>query len=132
MGIYAGSDWIKSSLKVDMSPLGVEVADLIGDVWRGVYHLRFGQLKRVNWSDKNCIEINLGEDFATWDFNTLTILVVLSHDRMIRVEMRGISPGFTKMYFTKRKFRTGSTSTRLPTIEEHIQLIRNHYGVPVE
>ncbi len=123
---YSGSEWIEQSLKKSMSPLGKNVADLLGDVFKGIYHLDTSALKRVDWLDNYCIEYTHWGDLATVDFNHLTELVVLAHDRMIRVNVRGIGPGYMKMLFHQRETREGSITERCPTIESHINQIRNH------
>lgn len=125
---YAGADWIKKDLQVDMSPLGEAVADLLGDVWYGIYHLDERSLSRVDWGDGFCIRYTLRGSLATWDFNHLTTLVVLSHDRLIRFSIEGVGPDYIRLMFHQRETRKGSTMERLPTIEEHIKLIRQHYG----
>jgi len=43
--MYAGASWIKSSLKKEMSPLGEAVANLLGRVSRGIYHLKTSSLE---------------------------------------------------------------------------------------
>jgi hypothetical protein len=125
--MYAGADWIARLLEKDLSPLGREVADLLGDVFRGIYHLSHRALHKVEWSNPHCIRIVLGNYLATWDSNELTLLVVLSHDRMIRIELRGVGPGYTEITFHKRKTREGLLMERLPTMERHIKLIRNQF-----
>lgn len=128
--LYSGSDWIKDSLGVkNISPLGIEVADLVGNVWRGIYHLPTSSLKKVEWSNTDTMSIVVSSYLSTWDSNLLTILVILSHDRMLRLEIEGVGPGYMRINFSKREIREGSTSKCLPTIEDHIKLIRNHYKV---
>lgn len=124
---YAGADWIELSLKKGTSPLGRNVADLLGDVFKGIYHLQNSALKKVKWDDDYCIEFTLYGELSTVDFNLLTILVVLAHDRMIRVTIRGVGPGYMRLMFHQRTKRTGSISERYPTIEDHVKQIREHY-----
>ena len=124
---YSGQGWINRQIDYDMSDLGKAVADLLGDVFKGIYHLNWTSLKKVKWDDKYCIEFSYYGDLTTVDFNHLTILVVLAHDRMIRVNLMGIGPGYIKMQFHQRKKRDGCMSERYPTIEDHVKLIREHY-----
>jgi hypothetical protein len=124
---YAGAGWVKTSLKKRLCPLGEAVADLLGDVFRGIYHLPSTSLNKVKWDDNYCIEFTYYGDLATVDFNLLTTLVVLAHDRMIRVSIQGVGPGYMRMMFHQRKSRTGSVSERYPTIETHIEQIREHF-----
>jgi len=108
-----------------MSPLGEVVANLLGRVVRGIYHLKTSSLKKVDWANPHWIEFVWYGDMATVDFNNLTMLVVLAHDETIRVNLQGCGPGYMKMLFHQRKTRTGSISERCPTIEDHIAQIRN-------
>jgi hypothetical protein len=123
--MYAGASWIKRSLKKEMSPLGEAVANLLGRVHRGVYHLRTTALDRVDWSNKMWIEFIYDRDMATVDFPDLTMLVVFAHDEMIRVSIEGCGPHYMKMIFHQRYSRTGGMATKYPTIEDHIKQIRN-------
>lgn len=122
--MYAGARWIKSSLKKEMSPLGEAVANLLGRVFKGIYHLRTVSLEKVDWSNDLWIEFTYTGDLSTVDFRNLTELVVFAHDEMIRVSLQGCGPGYLKMLFHQRESRTGSVSERYPTIEDHIAAIR--------
>lgn len=124
---YQGAGWVKLSLKKELSSLGESVADLLGDVFKGIYHLPDTALNKVKWDNDYCIEFTYYGSLETVDFNLLTILVVLAHDRMIRVSIRGIGPGYMRLQFHQRNARTGSMSERYPTIETHIEQIREHY-----
>jgi len=122
---YAGADWVKLSLKVkDMSPLGESVADLLGCVFLGIYHLPSSSLRRVDWSNKEYIEYHLHwHGLATVDSRELTALVVLAHDRMLRIDITALAPHLLKLCFWQRK-REGGGSVRCPTMEDHIKTIR--------
>ena len=125
--INAGAEWVKSALKVaDISPLGVEVADLLGDLFDGIYHLEEKALRRVKWSDPYIIEITIMAygSWATYDFDHLTRLVVLSHDRMIRASIQPCNFTHFKLMFHKRLTREGSIMERMPTMEDHVAQIR--------
>jgi hypothetical protein len=125
---YAGSDWIRDSLKItNMSPLGIAVADLLGDLYLGIYHLNTTSLRKVNWNDPQHIEVAIGKSMVTYDENSLTRLVVLAHDRMIRIKIKGAAPNFLRLTFHQRKSREGSLYQRMPELETHIETIRNHY-----
>ena len=128
---YAGADWIEKSLKVaNMSTLGKEVADLVGDLFRGIYHLPTVSLRKVDWENEACMSLNIDDAMATFDNDVLTRLVVLSHDRMIRVDMKACNFYYTKLLFSKRSTRgEGDTYTRMPTMEEHTGMIRTEYYI---
>ncbi|MCK4817184.1 hypothetical protein KA005_15550 [bacterium] len=122
--MYSGAGWIKSSLKKEMSPLGEDVANLLGRVFQGIYHLDTRALCRVDWTNDHWIQFIYYGDLATVDFDRLTALIVFAHDEMIRIDIEGCGPRYMKMMFHKRKARTGSMSERYPTIEDHIEILR--------
>jgi hypothetical protein len=124
LNMYAGASWIKKSLKREMSPLGEAVANLLGRVHRGIYHLRTPALDRVDWSNESWIEFIYDSNLATVDFPDLTMLVVFAHDEMIRVSIQGCGPRYMKMLFHQRNCREGGIATRYPTIEDHIKQLR--------
>lgn len=124
---YSGADWLARSLeawkKPAASPLGNAVADLLGDVVRGIYHIDERALHRVEWDDAYCIEITMPDDggrWATWDFDLLTGLVVLAHERCIRVSIGAATFHYLKLYFHQRS-REGGIAERHPTIEEAVE-----------
>ena len=123
--MYSGASWIKRSLKKEMSPLGEAVANLLGRVHRGIYHLRTSALERVDWSNNQWIEFVYDGNMATVDFPDLTMLVVFAHDEMIRVSLEGCGPRYMRMIFHQRDSREGGMSERYPTIEDHIEKIRS-------
>jgi hypothetical protein len=128
MSQYAGSGWIVGLNKdANMSPLGVAVADLLGDVFLGIYHIDSKQLRAVDWSDAEYIEVPINASLCTVDFDHLTRLLVLAHDRMIRVDINGRARGWLLVKFHQRHSRTGQMSQRYPTLEDHAAALRAHY-----
>jgi len=123
--MYSGAEWIKRDLKKEMSPLGEAVANLLGRVYLGIYHLPSQALSRVDWSSTYCIEYTHYGDLSTVDGINLTALVVFAHDKMIRVSIRGCGPGYLQMQFHQRDTRTGNMSERYPTIEDHVKFLRS-------
>lgn len=130
---YSGSDWLKESwFKAgEMSPLGEAVGDLLGDVFYGIYHLPTSNLRKVDWTNKYWIEFSLmWHDLATVDFDDLTRLVVLAHDRMLRVSIKAAAPRNLCLVFHQRKVREGGYWERCPTIETHVREIHESYYGP--
>ena len=91
-----------------------ECALFLRDFARGFHHVH-GAIKRFGTG----IEVNLRPTLATFDFDTLTKLVVMSHDRCVRVEIAPSGPGLVKLIFHKRK-RDGNMNERHPEIAEAI------------
>jgi len=114
-----------------MSPLGMAVADLLGDVFSGIYHLDDGKLKKVDWGDPYVISVQLHwQSLSTFDSNHLTKLVVLCHDRCLRLAISAITVRTLELMFHQRQ-REGDIMRRMPTIEEHIGMIRKYYPLPL-
>ena len=109
-----------------MSPLGREVADILGQVWRGIYHLR--RPERFDWSNPYYIEIRITQELATYDGLELTALVVLCHDHAIRLSVAGCAPRTLRLLFHKRQ-REGDITQRHPTIEHAVEIVRTHLGL---
>ena len=127
---YSGADWIEKSLKVsNMSPLGKEVADLLGDLFLGIYHLQSSTLNKVEWSRDSVIRVAIGTNMATFDNDIITRLVVLSHDRMLRVEIVPCNFNYLVLLISKRTIREGDCFDKMPTMENHIRLIRDAYAI---
>jgi len=60
---------------------------------------------------------------ATFDFNNLTRLVLLAHEKCIRVQIEQGGPNRLRIAIWKRA-REGSTYDRHPTIEQAIEAFR--------
>jgi len=127
---HAGSDWIKSNISKEMSEHGANVANLLGDVFLGIYHLNRTSLGKVEWSNERHIEVTVGRPLATIDGDELTRLVVLGHDRMMRIEISGLAPGYLRLTVYQRRVREGRLWKRCPTLEEHVQKLRDYFGQP--
>lgn len=137
---YAGAEWVQGHLeasakharkgkapRTDMSPLGITVADVLGFVYRGIYHIE-RSVRRVEWSHPHCIEVGVGH-LATIDGNELTILVTVCHDLGLRLEIEPHGPRMLKLRFWQRTARTGQLYQRCPSIDDHIAQIRAAYRV---
>ncbi len=125
---FAGADWVAANFKCQMSPLGRVVADLLGDIYEGIYHLDDSALIKVDWSNEYTISIVLRAEFSTVDHNGLTRLVVLCHDRMLRCSIRARTVNYLELRFHQRELREGGHfAQRCPTLEDHVRMIRDHY-----
>jgi hypothetical protein len=121
---YAGSDWVKRN-KQPMSPLGEKVADILGQAFRGIYHIS-KDIRRADLTPNDYIEMTFmayGGVLSTFDGAELTYLVVLCHDAGVRLEIEPCNPRYLKLCFSRRRSRTGSMSHRMPTIEDHVKFI---------
>lgn len=123
---YAGAGWVEATYKLELSPFAREVADLLGDVWKGIYHLDDKQLKKVDWKATQYIRFLWRGTISTFDFCEMTDLVLAAHDRGIRVEVSAVAPGWLVFMFHPR----GSTALcgMHPTIEKAIARHRKQFG----
>jgi hypothetical protein len=113
---YAGAGWVKAMTGKPMSPFGEKVADLLGDLFLGIYHIE-RDVRRAEWSTRGWISMTfVGNAWATWDGENLTRLVVLAHDRCIRVSMEAAAPRVMRIDFHPRE-REGPIYRRHPTLE---------------
>ena len=69
---------------------------------------------------------------STFDFDGLTRLVFLAHDRCIRAEIAGSGPAMIKLVLHKRHTREGGMSLRHPTVETALADWRKHNPLPEE
>ena len=92
---------------------------MLDDFFGGTHHFD-GKVKE--WGAG--IEINTSQHkFATFDFNGLTKLVVMAHDRAIRVEILPSGPGRLRLVLHYRGKREGRTFEIHPTLEDHLKIL---------
>lgn len=130
---YAGADWLARQLERHgrkMSPFGEAVADLLGDLYQGIYHIsREVQRASVAWDAPHYISVTVrGSDFASYDNSRLTLLVLLCHDRCIRCEVDGASWRYLRLAFSRRTRDGAEGWQRHPTIEDQISRLRPIYA----
>ena len=74
--------WCKGK---EPSELGWRAADLLSEWVGGLHHLPANG-ERVDWSNPFVIAVNLrGVGLSTFDGDQLTRLVLLSHDKLVRI-----------------------------------------------
>ncbi len=133
---YAGADWLPRRLRrhaagePKISPLGLLVADILGQVYRGIYHIDYGiTLTKPDWSDENFIEVNVPQGLATYDGNELTALVIEAHEAPVRLEINAGGPRRLKLGFSPRSRKAVELWGRHPTIEQAVQEWRATRGL---
>lgn len=133
-GKHRGADWVAAYYGVTPSKLGTAVANLLGHVYQGIYHLNTTSLGKVDWGCPHRVSVVIpdgGGYVSTVDYDVMTKLVVMCHDYMMRMEVTAAAPGWLRLNFTRRFHRNyeGAMNDYCPTIESHVGLIRKGYGV---
>lgn len=126
---YSGSEWlIREKPNIQISPLGLKVADLLGQVFRGLYHIA-DAVRRTDWTQSGYIKLTIRRSLSTFDSSDLTELVVLAHDMNIRIEISGRSKGMLEL-----SFMDAADMTRLiakqPNMESQMARIRHDLALP--
>jgi len=104
MSKYAGLDWLEKSLPyvkpLDViSPLGKRVAELLGDLYFGIYHIN-KEVMKTNWTNDHWIQITLPDrGWSTFDFDNLTRFVFLCHEHGIRGTIEAASFKYVRLIF---------------------------------
>jgi hypothetical protein len=73
--------------------------------------------------------VNHYGDLSSFDFDSLTRLVFLAHDRCVRVEVMNSGPRRVKIAIWKRAGREGEIWARHPTLEQAIELWRKRHAL---
>ena len=121
---HMGADWVERNTGQKLSPLGRDVAELLGAAYAGIYHIPGRAVHKTDWTNNLWIEIVvLAGEFATFDGSLLTRLVILAHEFCIRMEIEPANPYYLRLFFHRRQ-REGGFSKRHPTIEEAVETIR--------
>ena len=97
-----------------------DAIDFFSTLYRGEHHIPAGGIKPFGqgWS------VNHYSSLATFDFDELTRLVFLAHDRAVRVEIMQGGPRAVKIAIFQRQ-RTGDNAwQRHPTIDEALTMWR--------
>jgi len=90
------------------------------DFYFGSHHF---PAKIQEWGDGWCI--NHPGSIATFDFDSMTRLVFMAHDRCIRVGVEHGGPRALRICIWQR-VREGSMSQRHPTLEQAIEVWRKY------
>lgn len=133
-GRHGGAEHIKAALGREKtpraaSPLGVAVADLLGEWAGGLYHLDGAALMRADWSNPRWIRVVVGVSPSTCDRNDLTRLVFLAHHLCLRVEVGAAAPRYLELFFHPRR-RDGSLSGGHPTLAEAVTVFQDNVSLP--
>lgn len=119
----AHSNWLLRQ-NVEMSDFGQRVANLLGELFGGIYHIG-AQARKADWSQQKFVSIVVPDTrFATYDSHLLTHLVILAHDRNIRVSIKAAAYRYLRLEFMPVT-RSGFFADRHPTLQESIDKLSN-------
>ncbi len=119
--------WIERNTKQTCSPLGREVANVLGYVGGGIYNAPIKPHK-IDWTQTGYIEVAWRGELANWDHFGLTALWVEAARRCLRVSIRGCGPNYLKILFHQRTMRDGGVMEALPDAESMIRRVDEHWG----
>ena len=122
----AGAGWIRQSLKIEPSPLGALVADMLGVVYVGIYNAPINH-RKVDWCEPQWIEVTVRGGLATYDGNRLTKLVLLAHACCVRVEVQPRNMQCLALQFHGRA-RDGGMVRQHPPIDQAVAEFRKYYA----
>jgi len=107
---YAGADWLEQMRKnrgyQPLTTFGRLVAEILGAVYRGIYHIDSGQTLRDNFIDDgivNGVSVTMHRTPSTYDFSELTELVILCHAYSVRLEISARTVGYLTFRFHRRQ-----------------------------
>lgn len=135
---YAGSDWVVSMFPywyknpVKMSPLGEKVADILGELYYGIYHLEDNPLKKVEWENNHHITISINKHLSSYDNSELTRLVFLCHHMHIRVEIMPCNFSHITLMFHNRVDDIEDMYKYHPNIDDAVEKFKQSVTVIVD
>lgn len=98
-----------------------ECMKMLGVLFRGFHHMSVHRVKEwgtgIAYSDST-------RGLSTFDFSNLTRLVLLAHQRCIRVEIAPSGPGLIKIILHKRKGTEGQSHERHPDLNGLIEMCK--------
>lgn len=115
------------------SEFGGRVADLLDELYSGLYHLDGDFIHRADWTASHWIVLTVTDNsyWATTDGDYLTRLVFLAHDYAIRVEIEASTHGYFRLNFSPREQGKAAGVMRgHPTLEEAVERWRQRHPAP--
>lgn len=120
------SHYEKNRREIWMSDDQWECFELIALIFGGFNHT-FGRVSE-SWNGDGIRFVVKNVCLSTIDYSDLTLAVVASHDRMIRLCISPSSSGSLAITCQKRHKRKGDIREIVPTIEDAILTARNKYN----
>ena len=100
--------------------------DFFATLYRGKHHIP-GKMRDEG---NGCWSVAHYGELATFDYDELTRLVLLAHDRCVRTWVRASRPRHIRIWIAARERDTGSMVTDHPRIEDALAKFRERDGMP--
>jgi hypothetical protein len=114
---------VHKSAPEKLSEFQRNVVDILGMVGGGIYNAPIN-IEKIDWSYGGGISVVWQQkEFATFDYNTLTLLVFLCHDARIRCSVSACGPRNMRLSFWQRQ-ASGDVCVRHPNLEEAVKAFR--------
>lgn len=126
---FDGANYVRSMMGLDIAPFPSRVADILGRVWRGIYHIPKTSLAKAHWKPA-MVEIVIQGGLATFDSGRLTELVVLCHDEAIRFEISPASSRHLRLQFYERSHAASGLGRFHPTMLDSLDAVRAVHAEP--
>lgn len=107
----------------ELEPFEVRANRVLATAFGGLHHVPRIVKHDQGHERYEMWEVNTWDDLSTWDFNILTVLVIMAHDQCVRLSICHSGPRMVKIRMWPRK-RHGGITERHPTIEEAIDRVR--------
>jgi hypothetical protein len=108
---FAGAGWLNCSREAkDISPIGVKVANVLGQVYQGLYNAPVNH-EKVSWSYQ-IPAVTVYGSLSTYDDPRLTVLVLACLQAELEVGIYGSFKGYSKLIFNR--------STKAPDLSDYL------------
>ena len=101
---HSGANWLKETLEyrnISISSFGIRVANILGQVYRGIYHVEKYVLREPYvWGQSRKISIKMGRELATYDGIELSFLALCCEAAGIEVSIRPSSYMYMAIEFS--------------------------------
>jgi hypothetical protein len=93
-------------------------------LFKGFHHCP--EIKQSNCGQRNIVINTRTCYFSNYDYDYLTMAVIMSHNWGVRLQISGSGPGMFKISLWKRHKREGDMSERMPTIEDMVDKYKDY------
>ena len=121
-------EWVERNCGVKCSELGKNVANILGYIGCGIYNAPIN-VEKVDWANERYIRVNWERGLSNYDGQALTDLVLVCHQKMVRISVSPCNFHLLKLEFWQRHQREGDVSRRLPTMQTMLDRFNHAWGL---